>query len=249
VATDVACRGLDVKDISHVINYSIPRELDNYVHRIGRTGRSGKSGTAISLVTKSHRGLIGRIEQLTKTRLREGRPPSLHDVARKKVVRAEKLFSANGPQGRMTELLGEEWQTAIATLSKEEIVGRFITLLHPDLAGNEPGAKSSSSPAVPAENEIPKPAAPPREAPRRPSGPKREFAPRQRENRGPAEARPWKKKTFRTTPWGAKDKKLAFPKTKGPSPKPFSAREASGAPRKNWDSRPTKAHRPSRPQK
>lgn len=135
VATDVACRGLDVKDVTHVVNYSIPRELDNYVHRIGRTGRSGKSGKAISFVTRSHMGLIGRIEQMTKSRMAEGHPPSLKDIALKKTERAQRLFVENGPQGRMTELLGEPWVNTIADLTKEEIVGRFITMLYPELAG------------------------------------------------------------------------------------------------------------------
>lgn len=50
IATDVAARGIDVKDLTHVINYSLPKELDTYTHRIGRTGRAGKSGVAITLV-------------------------------------------------------------------------------------------------------------------------------------------------------------------------------------------------------
>src|SRR6185437_10081241 len=71
VCTDVASRGIDVKDITHVVNYSLPRELDSYVHRIGRTARSGKTGVAMSLVTPSHRHLIQKIERLTKSKLLE----------------------------------------------------------------------------------------------------------------------------------------------------------------------------------
>src|SRR6185503_12000005 len=85
ICTDVASRGLDVKDITHVINYSIPREMDVYIHRIGRTARSGKSGVAVSLVTASHRPLIARIEQLTKTRIKEGRIPSRREIGAKKI--------------------------------------------------------------------------------------------------------------------------------------------------------------------
>ena len=66
VATDVAARGLDVQGISHVINYDLPRQAEDYVHRIGRTGRAGRNGTAISLVNarehaqvKTHRALHG----------------------------------------------------------------------------------------------------------------------------------------------------------------------------------------------
>lgn len=140
VATDVACRGLDVKDITHVVNYSIPRELDNYVHRIGRTGRSGKSGLAFSLVTRSHRELIGRIERMTKSRMTEGQVPSMRDIAAKKVNKNKERFIATGPQGRLKELLGETWNDAVAELSKEEIISRFLAILNPDLAptGAEP---------------------------------------------------------------------------------------------------------------
>jgi len=53
VATDIAARGLDIDDVSHVVNFDLPAEADNYIHRIGRTGRAGASGTAISLVSPS----------------------------------------------------------------------------------------------------------------------------------------------------------------------------------------------------
>uniref|UniRef100_H2YPW3 Helicase C-terminal domain-containing protein n=1 Tax=Ciona savignyi TaxID=51511 RepID=H2YPW3_CIOSA len=56
VATDVASRGLDVKDVTHVINYDFPRNTEEYVHRVGRTGRAGKSGTSISFFTRNDWG-------------------------------------------------------------------------------------------------------------------------------------------------------------------------------------------------
>ena len=84
VCTDVASRGLDVKDVSHVINYSIPRELELYVHRIGRTARSGKKGIAMSLVTPSHRPFIARLEQITKSKIKEGVLPTRKDIGIKK---------------------------------------------------------------------------------------------------------------------------------------------------------------------
>ncbi len=133
VATDVACRGLDVKDITHVVNYSLPREMDNYIHRIGRTGRIGKSGIAYNLVTGSHRGLIQRIERLTKVKMREGKIPSRKEIAVKKVSKNLALFAGQDTHARATELLGDDWKKAIAEMSKEEITGRFIALLHPEL--------------------------------------------------------------------------------------------------------------------
>jgi ATP-dependent RNA helicase SrmB len=69
VATDVAARGLDIDDITHVINFDMPRKVDIYIHRIGRTGRAGNKGTAISLVEAHDMAVIGKIERYTKERL------------------------------------------------------------------------------------------------------------------------------------------------------------------------------------
>ncbi|WP_255324665.1 helicase-related protein [Budvicia aquatica] len=63
IATDIAARGLDILDISHVINFDLPRTADTYLHRIGRTGRAGKKGTAISLVESHDHLLLGKIER------------------------------------------------------------------------------------------------------------------------------------------------------------------------------------------
>jgi superfamily II DNA/RNA helicase len=65
VATDVAARGLDVAGISHVINFDLPRQAEDYVHRIGRTGRAGLSGIAVSLANHSDRGMMRQIERFT----------------------------------------------------------------------------------------------------------------------------------------------------------------------------------------
>ncbi len=69
VATDVAARGLDVKKLSHVINFDLPRSAEDYIHRIGRTGRCGEKGVAISLVGPKESGLLTQIERLTGQKL------------------------------------------------------------------------------------------------------------------------------------------------------------------------------------
>ncbi|MFH0862008.1 MAG: DEAD/DEAH box helicase [Candidatus Altiarchaeota archaeon] len=69
VATDVAARGLDVDDVSHVFNYDIPREKENYVHRIGRTARAGKRGRAISFITKAEIHDLWGIEHFARTKI------------------------------------------------------------------------------------------------------------------------------------------------------------------------------------
>ena len=68
IATDVAARGLDIPDVSHVINYDIPESPETYVHRIGRTGRAGKTGIAITLVTAREVRWIRQIERAVRAR-------------------------------------------------------------------------------------------------------------------------------------------------------------------------------------
>lgn len=70
VATDVAARGIDIADISHIINYDLPRTSEIYVHRIGRTARGGKKGTAISLIEAHDMPQLARIERFTEQKLR-----------------------------------------------------------------------------------------------------------------------------------------------------------------------------------
>jgi superfamily II DNA/RNA helicase len=70
VASDVAARGLDIKDVSHVFNYDVPWHPDDYIHRIGRTGRAGKTGIAITLATKADAEAIEAIEKLTGAQIR-----------------------------------------------------------------------------------------------------------------------------------------------------------------------------------
>ena len=70
VATDVASRGIDVQDITHVFNFDMPRTADIYVHRIGRTGRAGKKGTAISLVEAHDMAILGKVQRYTEQQLK-----------------------------------------------------------------------------------------------------------------------------------------------------------------------------------
>lgn len=87
VATDVAARGIDVNDLSHVINYSIPQEAESYVHRIGRTGRAGKEGTAITFITPREYRRLLQIQKTVKTEIRKERVPEIKDVIQAKKFR------------------------------------------------------------------------------------------------------------------------------------------------------------------
>ena len=70
IATDVAARGIDLPNVSHVINYDMPYGTDVYVHRIGRTGRAGNRGCAISLVEAHDMAMVAKIERYTEERLK-----------------------------------------------------------------------------------------------------------------------------------------------------------------------------------
>ena len=102
VATDVAARGIDIKDVSHVVNYSLPFDTATYVHRIGRTGRAGKEGIAVTFVRPEERRKLGflskNIKKATKSDFIEGKIPEVKDVLAVKNERViaelkEKLFN------------------------------------------------------------------------------------------------------------------------------------------------------------
>ena len=87
VATDVAARGIDIYNLSHVINYSLPQNPESYVHRIGRTGRAGKEGTAITFVTPAEYRKLITIKRITKTDIRKEKIPAIEDVIKSKKIR------------------------------------------------------------------------------------------------------------------------------------------------------------------
>jgi ATP-dependent RNA helicase DeaD len=89
VATDVAARGLDVEGITHVFNYDVPGDAEDYVHRIGRTGRAGRKGVAITFLTSRERRRLGEIEAYTRQPLVEYRIPGPQEV----LARRDEIFS------------------------------------------------------------------------------------------------------------------------------------------------------------
>ncbi|MEJ4087142.1 DEAD/DEAH box helicase [Galbibacter orientalis] len=80
VATDVAARGIDVDDVTHVINYQLPDEIETYTHRSGRTGRAGKSGISMVIVTKSELRKIGAIERIIQQKFEAKKVPSAEEI-------------------------------------------------------------------------------------------------------------------------------------------------------------------------
>ena len=147
VCTDVAARGLDVKDVTHVVNYSLPREMENYVHRIGRTARSGKTGIVMNLVTLSHKQLISRIEYHTKVRMQEGFVPTAREIGAKKVSKLLPEFEHQPFHTRVLEVMGENWKERLAKMSSEQVAAHFIAMMMPDIFG-VPGRRPTERPQV-----------------------------------------------------------------------------------------------------
>jgi len=87
VATDVAARGIDIQDLTHVINYALPQDPESYVHRIGRTGRAGKEGNAITFITPSEYRKLQFIQRKAQTDIRKAKLPKVKDVIKTKKTR------------------------------------------------------------------------------------------------------------------------------------------------------------------
>jgi len=99
VATDIAARGIDVKGIELVINYDLPDNAEDYVHRIGRTGRAGAAGHAISFATPDQRGDIYGIERLTRTKLPLSKTPELPPARAEQYIPREPFTPYHGRPG------------------------------------------------------------------------------------------------------------------------------------------------------
>lgn len=80
VATDVAARGIDVENVSHVINYELPQDIESYIHRIGRTGRANKEGLAYTIVTPKEKGFLRQIERSTNSLIEKKEIPTLKEI-------------------------------------------------------------------------------------------------------------------------------------------------------------------------
>ncbi|MCX7743672.1 MAG: DEAD/DEAH box helicase [Flavobacteriales bacterium] len=131
VATDVAARGIDVKDLSHVVNYSLPQDAETYVHRIGRTGRAGKTGTAISIICPSDYRKFALIKRIAKTEIKRMALPDAQKVVRKKIEKLKaKLFQLIG-DGEI-EPYFELAHELLGGIDPEEMVAALLRLHHKD---------------------------------------------------------------------------------------------------------------------
>ncbi len=101
IATDVAARGIDVGNVTHVVNYDMPQDTESYVHRIGRTGRAGRRGLAITLVTPREFKLLKTIQRDTKATIESREVPSLEDVAERQAEQWRERLQSTVQEGSL----------------------------------------------------------------------------------------------------------------------------------------------------
>jgi ATP-dependent RNA helicase DeaD len=110
VATDVAARGLDIENISHVFNYHLPDDAEVYIHRIGRTGRAGKTGIAITLLSPREKRRLREVEALTKQPITKMEIPTAADIVRHRenqIIENVKIWLGRGRYKRELEMVNE----------------------------------------------------------------------------------------------------------------------------------------------
>ncbi len=128
VATDVAARGLDVEDISHVINYNFPDEAEIYTHRSGRTARAGKSGVSIVLMNTRERRRLAEIERRNHITFTACKVPAGYAICEKQLyAMINRLVAVDIDQEEIGKFLTPVYET-LAGLSREELIQRFISL-------------------------------------------------------------------------------------------------------------------------
>lgn len=127
VATDVAARGLDVDDLTHIINYGLPDDIESYTHRSGRTGRAGKTGISIAIINLKEKGKLRSIEKSIGQQFAKGEIPSAKDICKKQLFKViddlEKVkVNEEEIEGFMTEIYRKlDW------LSKEDLIKRVVS--------------------------------------------------------------------------------------------------------------------------
>lgn len=128
IATDVAARGIDVSDVTHVINYALPDDAENYTHRSGRTARAGKKGIAISLVSKRETYKISELEKIVSKKFIKMEVPSGDEVCQNQLLAL--IQRAKAVEINETQLAPfmDQINTEFEELSKEDVIKRFASM-------------------------------------------------------------------------------------------------------------------------
>jgi len=128
IATDVAARGIDVSDVTHVINYSLPDEIENYTHRSGRTGRAGKTGVSIAIINAKEIGKIRQIERVIGKKFVKAEIPTGFDVCEKQLFGlVHKVHNVEVNDSQIDQYI-LRIMAEFEELSKEDIIKRFASL-------------------------------------------------------------------------------------------------------------------------
>ncbi len=128
VATDVAARGLDVNDLTHVINYNLPDETAGYTHRSGRTGRAGRTGTSISIINLKEQYKIRQIEKSINKKFKKCLVPSGEEICRKQLIEQIDLVNKVHVDHTRIEPLYADIAEKLKHFDREELIKRFISL-------------------------------------------------------------------------------------------------------------------------
>ncbi len=127
VATDVAARGLDVDDLTHVINYHLPDDDEVYVHRSGRTGRAGKSGISIAIIHTRERNKLRDIERKSGIKFRENLAPGGKEVCQKQLFALiDKIKNVEVEESQIEPFLPDIYQK-LESLNREELIQHFVS--------------------------------------------------------------------------------------------------------------------------
>ena len=127
VATDVAARGLDVNDLTHVINYSMPDDTESYTHRSGRTGRAGKKGTSIAIIHSRERHKVREVEKIIGKTFVAGRIPTAEEICTKQLFRAIDEIEKTDVDDEQIEPFMSEIRRHFEYVDKEEILKKVVS--------------------------------------------------------------------------------------------------------------------------
>ncbi|WP_432708266.1 DEAD/DEAH box helicase [Pedobacter sp.] len=128
IATDVAARGIDVNNVTHVINYSLPDEIESYTHRSGRTGRAGKTGISICIINSKEIGKIRQIERIIGKQFTKAELPTGFDVCEKQLFSlVHKVNTVEVNEAQIDQYIPRIMEQ-FAELSKEDVIKRFASL-------------------------------------------------------------------------------------------------------------------------
>ena len=128
VATDVAARGLDVDDLTHVINYGLPDDIENYTHRSGRTGRAGKKGTSLSIVHSREKHKIRNIEKEIGKRFEQGTIPTAEEICKKQLYKVmDQIVKADVDEEQIAPFM-QDISRYFEYVDKDDLIKKIVSM-------------------------------------------------------------------------------------------------------------------------